>query len=57
MIALPAGTKYEAEGSEQPLGSLFEQSSLIFLDSVVIGLMDAFNINEEAMQDNHANLE
>ena len=57
VIALPAGTKYEAEGSEQPLGSLFEQSSLIFLDSVVIGLMDAFNINEEAMQDNHANLE
>ena len=41
----------------RPLGSLFEQSSLIFLDSVVIGLMDAFNINEEAMQDNHANLE
>ena len=41
MIALPAGTKHEAEGSEQPLGSLFEQSSLIFLDSVVIGLMDA----------------
>ncbi|MCW9139361.1 SIS domain-containing protein, partial [Staphylococcus haemolyticus] len=57
VITLPAGTKHEAEGSEQPLGSLFEQSSLIFLDSVVIGLMDAFNINEEAMQDNHANLE
>lgn len=57
VIALPAGTKHEAEGSEQPLGSLFEQSSLIFLDSVVIGLMEAFNINEKAMQDNHANLE
>ena len=56
MITLPAGTKHEAEGSEQPLGSLFEQSSYL-LDSVVIGLMDAFNINEEAMQDNHANLE
>ncbi len=43
--------------SAQPLGSLFEQSSLLFLDSVVLGLMDTFNIDEETMQQNHANLE
>ncbi|MDY4023149.1 MAG: 6-phospho-3-hexuloisomerase, partial [Staphylococcus borealis] len=32
-------------------------SSLLFLDSVVLGLMETFNINEEEMQNNHANLE
>ncbi|EHJ09184.1 6-phospho-3-hexuloisomerase [Staphylococcus simiae] len=56
-IELPAGTKYEAEGSEQPLGSLFEQASQLFLDSVVIGLMSALKIDEATMQQNHANLE
>ncbi|MDU0569122.1 6-phospho-3-hexuloisomerase [Staphylococcus haemolyticus] len=57
VIELPAGTKYNVEGSEQPLGSLFEQSSLLFLDSVVLGLMETFDISEEEMQNNHANLE
>lgn len=57
VIELPTGTKYNAEGSEQPLGSLFEQAALLFLDSVVLGLMDTFNIDEETMQNNHANLE
>ena len=38
-------------------GSLFEQASLIFLDSVVLPLMDAFHISEKQMQENHANLE
>ncbi|PNZ98622.1 6-phospho-3-hexuloisomerase, partial [Staphylococcus carnosus] len=45
------------EGSEQPLGSLFEQSAQIFLDAVVLDLMEIFNIDETAMQQNHANLE
>ena len=57
VIELPAGTKHNVEGSEQPLGSLFEQSSLLFLDSVVLGLMETFDISEEEMQNNHANLE
>lgn len=57
IVKLPAGTKHDVEGSKQPLGSLFEQASLIFLDSVVLPLMDAFHINEETMQRNHANLE
>lgn len=56
-LVLPAGTKYNEEGSIQPLGSLFEQSSQIFLDSVVIGLMEELKISEKTMQDNHANLE
>ena len=56
-VVLPAGTKHDAEGSKQPLGSLFEQSSLIFLDSVVLGLMSEDDIDETTMQQNHANLE
>ena len=57
VVELPAGTKHDVEGSKQPLGSLFEQASLIFLDSVVLPLMDAFHISEKTMQENHANLE
>ena len=57
IIELPAGTKHDIEGSKQPLGSLFEQASLVLLDSVVLPLMEAFHINEETMQQNHANLE
>ena len=57
VVEFPAGTKHDVEGSKQPLGSLFEQASLIFLDSVVLPLMDAFHISEKTMQENHANLE
>ena len=39
IIELPAGTKHDIEGSKQPLGSLFEQASLVLLDSVVLPLM------------------
>ncbi|MBF0769180.1 6-phospho-3-hexuloisomerase, partial [Staphylococcus warneri] len=57
VVELPAGTKHDATGSDQPLGSLFEQSSQIFLDSVVIGLMAQLDVDETTMQNNHANLE
>ena len=40
VVELPSGTKHDADGSDQPLGNLFEQSSQIFLDSVIIGLID-----------------
>ncbi|MCT2342268.1 6-phospho-3-hexuloisomerase, partial [Staphylococcus aureus] len=56
-IVLPAGTKYDEQGSAQPLGSLFEQASQLFLDSVVMGLMTEMNVTEQTMQQNHANLE
>lgn len=57
VIELPAGTKYDAEGSAQPLGSLFEQASQVFLDSIVLDLMTELKVDEETMQQNHANLE
>ncbi|WP_251518694.1 MULTISPECIES: 6-phospho-3-hexuloisomerase [Staphylococcus] len=57
VIELPAGTKYDIEGSSQPLGSLFEQSAQIFLDSIVLDLMKSLKVDETTMQSNHANLE
>lgn len=57
VIELPAGTKHDAAGSDQPLGSLFEQSAQLFFDSLVINLQEKLNVSEAAMQDNHANLE
>src|SRR5699024_7396719 len=39
VIELPAGTKYDAEGSSQHLGSLFDQAAQVFLDSIVLDLM------------------
>lgn len=56
-IELPAGTKHDAEGSAQPLGSLFEQAAQLFLDAVVLDFMKDFNIDETTLQQNHANLE
>ncbi|ATY56202.1 TPA: 6-phospho-3-hexuloisomerase [Staphylococcus argenteus] len=56
-VVLPAGTKYDEQGSAQPLGSLFEQASQLFLDSVVMGLMTEMDVSEQTMQQNHANLE
>ena len=57
VIELPAGTKYDAEGSAQPLGTLFEQATQIFFDSIVLDLMEALNVDENTRQQNHANLE
>ena len=57
VLELPAGTKYDAEGSAQPLGSLFEQAAQVFLDSLVLDLMNELKVDEETMQSNHANLE
>ena len=43
--------------SIQPMGSLFEQSLLLLLDSMVLLLMDRENLNSVEMFANHANLE
>ncbi|OAO19820.1 3-hexulose-6-phosphate synthase [Staphylococcus epidermidis] len=50
VVELPSGTKHDADGSDQPLGNLFEQSSQIFLDSVIIGLMDQLDVDKTTMQ-------
>ncbi len=47
-----------AEGSSiQPMGSLFEQSALVFLDALILLLMEKRNTNAEQMFSRHANLE
>lgn len=40
-----------------PLGSLFEISTMIFLDSIITKLMKIFREDEVNMMDRHANLE
>ncbi|WP_180809759.1 6-phospho-3-hexuloisomerase [Staphylococcus sp. 17KM0847] len=56
-VILPASTKHRVEGSIQPMGSLFEQSSQIILDSIVLNMQEQLNMDEQDMQRNHANLE
>ena len=40
-----------------PLGTLFETSTLIFLDGVIAALMDALGLTEEHLAKRHANIE
>ena len=56
-VVLPASTKHRAEGSQQPLGSLFEQSAQVLLDSLVLEMQVQLDVTETTMQANHANLE
>lgn len=43
--------------SIQPMGSLFEQSLLLFLDTVIVMLMEAKGMDSNEMFSRHANLE
>jgi 6-phospho-3-hexuloisomerase len=55
-IELKSKTKREGKSIE-PLGSLFEQSTLIFLDAVILGLIKKIGSNEKKMRRMHNNLE
>ena len=46
-----------AQGRQQPLGSLFEQSLLIVLDQVVLDLMDRLELTEDDMARIHTEFE
>lgn len=60
-VILPAAAKEDGGGSTsfsvQPMGTLFEQSMLLFYDSVVLRLMELLKLNGGAMFGRHANLE
>lgn len=57
-IVIEASSKQQqSEASVQPMGSLFEQSVGIFLDMIVLQLMDQYQITGEDMYENHSNLE
>lgn len=43
--------------SIQPMGSLFEQSLLLFLDATIVRMMSFSGMTSERMFENHANLE
>ncbi len=61
VVKIPAPTpKVEADSgfkSIQPMGSLFEQSLLLFLDTVILRLMERQGKDSDTMFTKHANLE
>ncbi|WP_050183082.1 6-phospho-3-hexuloisomerase [Domibacillus robiginosus] len=60
VIQIPAQTKAgEDTGttSIQPMGSLFEQSLLLFYDSLILTIMEKRGMNSDRMYGRHANLE
>ena len=61
VVKIPAPTpKADADKSFrsiQPMGSLFEQSLLLFLDAVILRLMEKQGNNSDTMFTRHANLE
>jgi len=57
IIEIKAKTKLNKRKSIEPLGSLFEQSTFLYLDSVVILLMKKLKKNEGFLRKKHASLE
>ncbi|MFC0212662.1 6-phospho-3-hexuloisomerase [Paenibacillus chartarius] len=60
VIVLPGATKDHSSGLEltaQPMGSLFEQTLLLYLDAAILHLMELQGQNSGKMYGRHANLE
>lgn len=61
VVTLPGVTKDQSAGSGvetiQPMGSLYEQTLLLFYDAVILGLMAKRGLSSSAMYGRHANLE
>lgn len=58
MVILRASSKMAATAASiQPMGSLFEQSVGILMDIIVLHLMEKYQITNDDMYSNHANLE
>ncbi|MDQ0207516.1 6-phospho-3-hexuloisomerase [Alkalicoccobacillus murimartini] len=59
-VILPGAPKDREEGEYetiQPMGSLFEQTSLLFYDAVILRFMEKRELNSKQMYGKHANLE
>lgn len=56
-IVVQAQSKYSETKSIQPMGALFEQYSMLLFDSLVLSYMQKYNITEQIMRDNHADIE
>lgn len=58
-IKLPGSPKDQAGGNRtiQPMGSLFEQTLLLFYDAVILRFMEKKGLDSDKMYGRHANLE
>jgi 6-phospho-3-hexuloisomerase len=59
-IKLPGSPKDQSEGdfkSIQPMGTLFEQTLLMFYDAIILSFMDKKGLDTNTMYGKHANLE
>ncbi|MCR9040530.1 6-phospho-3-hexuloisomerase [Bacillus sp. L381] len=59
-ITIPGSPKEETDGDRktiQPMGSLFEQTLLLFYDAVILKIMEKKELNSADMFTKHANLE
>lgn len=57
VIKIEAQSKLSKAMSFQPMGSLFEQMSLLLFDSISLKLMKIMDIDEKTMRENHADIE
>lgn len=59
-VILPGAPKNREEGQYdtiQPMGSLFEQTSLLFYDAIILRFMEKKGLDSKQMYGKHANLE
>jgi 6-phospho-3-hexuloisomerase len=59
-VKLPGSPKDQSEGKYQtiqPMGSLFEQTLLLFFDSIILRFMEKKGLDTNKMYGKHANLE
>ena len=56
-VIIPAQSKQSEAVTLQPMGSLFEQTSLFFYDSLVLNLMEKTGETNQTMKMRHADLE
>lgn len=57
VVKIDAQSKYSETESIQPMGAIFEQYSLLLFDSLVLSYMSKYQISEQMMKDNHADIE
>lgn len=60
IVKLPGASKDRSTGdftTIQPMGSLFEQTMLVFYDAVILRVMSKQGLNSQKMYGRHANLE
>ncbi|KYD05789.1 hypothetical protein B4144_0348 [Bacillus atrophaeus] len=60
IIKMPGSPKDKSDGDYktiQPMGSLFEQTLMLFYDAVILKIMEKKGLNSQTMFTKHANLE